>query len=113
MGFGDTRSLDQDVVELLLLGEPDDLLHQIGLEGAADATVLHPNHRLLALDQVGVVDEALVDVEGGHVVDDDGALEVLVLVLGLQDVLHHGGLARAQEPAQQGHGQQVILGFAG
>ena len=86
MGFGDTRSLDQDVVELLLLGEPHDLLHQIGLQGAADATVLHPNHCLLALDQVGVVDEALVNVEFRHVVDDDGTLEVFIVVLCLEDV---------------------------
>ena len=93
MGFGDTRSLDQDVVELLLLGEPHDLLHQIGLQGAADATVLHPNHCLLALNQVGVVDEALVNVEFSHVVDNDGTLEVLLAMFGLENMLQQGGLS--------------------
>ena len=106
------RGLYQHVVELPLLGQGDDLVHQVGLEGAAETAVLHGNN-LIALYEGGLVDETLVDVEGGHVVHDDGALKVLVLVLGLEDVLHHGGLARTQEPAQQRHGQQVILGFAG
>ena len=47
MGFGDTRRFNQDLVELLLLGESDDLLNEIGLEGA---TVLRPNHCLHVLD---------------------------------------------------------------
>ena len=47
MGFGDTRRFNQDLVELLLLGESKNLLNEIGLEGA---TVLHPNHLLHVLD---------------------------------------------------------------
>ena len=97
------------MVELLLLGQPDDLLDEIGLEGAADATVLHPHHRLLALDQVGVVDQALVDVELCHVVDDDGALELLVVMLGLKDVFEQGGLARAKEAAKESDRDQLVL----
>ena len=45
----------------------------------------------------------------GHVVDDDGAPEVLVLVLRLENVLHHGGLAGPKEAAEQGHWQEVLL----
>ena len=105
--LGHARGLDQHVVELPLLGEGDDLVHQVGLQRAAEAAVLHGDH-LVALHQSRLVDQALVDVEGGHVVDDDGAPEGRVLVLGLQDVLHHGGLARPQEPAQQGHGDKVF-----
>ena len=81
------------MVELLLLGETDDLLDEVGLECAADATVLHPHHCLLALDQVGVVDQALVDVELSHVVDNDSTLEVLVVMFRLKDVFEQGGLA--------------------
>ena len=124
--LGHARGLDQHVVELPLLGEGDDLVHQVGLKRAAEAAVLHGNHlgniflhlnifvscankiHLIALHQSRLIDQTLVDVEGGHVVDDDGAPEVLVLVLGLQDVLHHGGLARPQEPAQQGHGDKIF-----
>ena len=65
-------------------------------------------HSLVCLHEGGLVDEALVYVECGHVVHDDGALEVLGLMLGLQDVLQQRGLARTQEPAQQRHRQQGL-----
>ena len=77
------------------------------LQSAADAAVLHPDHGLVGLDQRRVVDQTLVDVELGHVVDDDGALEVLLVVLGLEDVLQQRGLAGAQEPAEQRDGHLV------
>ena len=60
------------------------------------------------LDEGGVVDEVLVDVELCHVVDDDGAPELLLGVLGLQDVLQQRRLPGAQKPAEQGHGDAVI-----
>ena len=106
--LGHARGLDQDIVELLLaLGELDDLLHQVGGEGATDATVLHPHHRLVALDQRGVVNQLLVDVELGHVVDDDGGLKVLDIVLRLEDVLQQRGLPRPEEAAKQRDRYQV------
>ena len=108
MWLGDARSLDQDVVEHLLLGEADDLLHQVRLQGAADATVLHPNHRLVALDQVGVVDQVLVNVELRHVVDNDRALELLIVMFCLEDVFQQSCLARAKEATKQGDGNQVF-----
>ena len=64
---------------------------------------------LIALHQSRLIDQTLVDVEGGHVVDDDGALEVLVVVLGLEDVLKQGGLARPEEAAEQGDGNQAVV----
>ena len=77
------------------------------LQSAADAAVLHPDHGLVGLDQRRVVDQTLVDVELGHVVDDDGALEVLLVVLGLEDVFQQRGLARPQEAAEQRDGHQA------
>ena len=99
----------ENVVKLLHLGEFDDLIAEVRLKSAADAAVLHPNHRLLALDQVCVVDQVLVNVQLRHVVDDDGALEVLVVMLGLEDVLEQGGLARPEEAAEQGDGNQAVI----
>ena len=108
--LGHARGLDQDIVELLLaLGELDDLLHQVGGEGAADATVLHPHHRLVALDQRGVVNQLLVDVELGHVVDNDGGLEILHVVLRLEDVLQQRCLPGPEEAAEEGDGHQGIV----
>ena len=66
------------------------------------------HHLLVCLHEGGLVDETLVYVECCHVVDDDGALKVLGLMLGLQDMLQQRGLARAQEPAQQRHRQQGL-----
>ena len=77
------------------------------LQSAADAAVLHPYHGLVRLYQRRVVDQTLVYVELGHVVHNDGALEVLHVMLSLEDVLQQSCLARPEEPAQQRDGHQV------
>ena len=82
-----SRSFNKDVVEHLLLGQSNDLLYKIILQSAANTSVLHSNHGLVTLDQGGVVNQALVDVELGHVVDNHGRLEVFFLMFCLQDVL--------------------------
>ena len=51
-------------------------LDKVVLQGAAEAAVLHCDH-LVALYEGRLVDQALVNVEGGQVVDDDGASEFL------------------------------------
>ena len=88
--------------ELLLLHQPDNLLHQVSLESAADAAVLHPHHRLVRLDQVRRVDQAFVNVQLRHVVHNDRALEVCVLVLVLENELEQSGFAGAEEAAEKG-----------
>ena len=93
MGLGHPGGLDDDVVELLLLGELDDLGDEVGLQSAANASILHSDHGLVALDEARVVDQALVDVDLRHVVNDDGDLEVILIMLGLEDVLQEGGLS--------------------
>ena len=96
-----SRGFNENVVELLLaLGELDNLLDQVTLESAADATILHTNHRLVTLNQRGVVNQTLVDVELRHVIDNDGTLEVLLLMLGFEDVLQQGRLAGAEEATE-------------
>ena len=42
--FRHPGGLDQHVVEHLFLGQGDDLLHQVALQRAAEASVLHRNH---------------------------------------------------------------------
>mmetsp|Transcript_25675 Transcript_25675/g.76604 ORF Transcript_25675/g.76604 Transcript_25675/m.76604 type:complete len:356 (-) Transcript_25675:8-1075(-) len=101
----DARGLDDHVVELLLLGQSDDLLHQVAPERAAHAPVVHRDH-VVALHQIGMPDEALVDVELGHVIDDHGAPELAAIrSSGLQDVLQQRGLPRAQYTRQNRHGR--------
>ena len=93
---------------MFLLSELDDLLHQVGLESAADTAVLHAHHRLLALDQRGLVDQSLVNVELRHVVHNDGALEFLLGVFGLQDVFQQSCLPGTKEPTEQGDGDEAV-----
>ena len=84
---------NEDVVKLLLaLGQLDDLLDQVGGEGAADAAVLHPHHRLVALDQRCLVYQTLVNVQLGHVIDNDGAFEAILGMFRLQDVFQQSCL---------------------
>ena len=97
MRLRDTRGFNENVVEFLLLRQLDDLLHQVGLEGAADAAILHPDHGLVTLDQGGLVNQTLVNVELGHVVDNDGTLEILFIVFGLEDMFQQSCFPRTKE----------------
>ena len=60
------------------------------------------------LDEGGVVDEVLVDVERCHVVDDDGALELLVRVFCFQNVLQQRRLPGSKETTEQGNRQTGV-----
>ena len=102
MRFRHSRGFNQNIIELLLaLSELNNLLDQVTLESATDTTILHTNHRLVTLDQRGVVDQILVNVELGHVIDNDCTLEALILVLGLEDVFQQGGLAGPEEATEE------------
>jgi hypothetical protein len=62
--LADAAALDDDVVEFLQLGEPDQLLEEVAAEGAADAAVLQGDDLLLGLCQaVGLLDQGCVDVD--------------------------------------------------
>ena len=98
-----SRSFNKDVVEHLLLGQSNDLLYKIVLQSAANTSILHPNHILVTLDQGGLINQTLVNVKLGHVIDDDSSPEGLVLMFILEDVLEQGGLTRAKEPAEKSH----------
>ena len=103
-----SRGFDQHVVEQLLLSEGNDLVDKVALESAAEAAVLHRNH-LVALHESRLVNQTLVNVQGGHVVHDDGALEAFLGMLGLQDVFHQGGLSGTKESTEQRHRQQFVI----
>ena len=78
------------------------------MESAANTSVLHPNHGLVTLDQGGVVNQALVDVELGHVVDNDGTFEVLLLMFSLEDMLQQSCFPGPQKPAEKSDRDQVV-----
>ena len=76
-----TRSLDQDVIELLLLYQAEDLLDQIGLESTADTAVLE-RYKVLVLfvDNAALLDQLSVNINLADIVDDDGDLIALLVV---------------------------------
>lgn len=66
LGLADAAALDDDVVELLQLGQADQLLEQVAAEGAADATVLQGDDLFIGPGQpVRLADEGGVDVDAG------------------------------------------------
>ena len=55
-----------------------------------------------------MVDEALVNVEFRHVIDDDGTLEVIIVMFCLEDVFQQRCFARTEEATKQGDRNQVV-----
>ena len=51
---------------------------------------------------------ALVDVELGHVIDNDGTFEVLLFMLSLQNMFQQSCFARPKEAAEERDGYQVL-----
>jgi len=98
----DAARLDHQVVEPAVVGQRLDLGEQVLPHRAADAAVRHFHQALLGLDEVRLfVDERGVDVDLGHVVDDDGDAAVLGVV---EDVLEKCRLAGAEVAGENGNG---------
>ena len=78
--FADARCLYDDVVKLSHLHEIGELFHEVHLQGAADATVLQGDERIVLLvHDAALLDEACIDVHLTDVVDDDGKLNALAV----------------------------------
>ncbi len=102
----DARSLDQEIVEALLGGEPAHLRQQVVAQGAADAAVAHLDELLLRLRQAAALaHEVSVDVHLRHVVDDDGDALALAVV---EYVVQQRRLAGAEEAREHGDGQASV-----
>ena len=75
VGFKHPGGLDEVVVELLILGELDDL----GDELQRAAALLDSNHKLVAMDKAAFVNQVLVNVSLRHAVDYKGTIEILLM----------------------------------
>ncbi len=68
--FADAARLDYEVVELLHTGDFVNLLNQVALQGAADATVLKCHETLVLLSHnAALLDEVSINVHFAYVVD--------------------------------------------
>ena len=98
-GFADSAGFNHDVVELSVSGEFVELLHEIHLQGAADASVLqgHETVVLLANDSA-FLDQGGVHVDFAEVVDYHGELDSLSVG---EYAVQQSGLSAAEITGQQ------------
>ena len=105
-GLADTAGLNDDVVELLHGNDVVQLLYQIHLEGAADATVLQGDEAVvLSAHDAAFLDEVGVNVHFANIVDDNG--ETNAAAVG-EDAIQEGGFAAAQITREQQNGNVVF-----
>ena len=99
--FTDARCLDDDVVKLLHLHQVGELLHQIHLQGAADAAVLQGHKRVVLLvHDAALLDKVGIDVHFSEVVHDDREAYALLI---LQNAVEQGRFSAAQISGEQQH----------
>jgi hypothetical protein len=102
-GVGHARGFDEDVVELVpAFHQVAEDADQVAAPGAADATVVHLEDLFLGAD-----DQLLVDADLAELVLDDGDA---LAVLGGEDVVEQGRLARPEEAGQDGDGDTGVVG---
>jgi|GEM_PF-9468 len=106
--LGDSRGLDQQIVEAVLGGEAGDLDEEVLAQSAADAPVCHLDQLFGRAIQAGAAatDQVCVNVDLAHVVDDHG--HPLAFAVG-QHMVEDGGLASAEEPREHG-GRKLLHG---
>ena len=100
-GFADAARFNENVVEAAGGDEIENLLHEIVLEGAADAAVGKGNEAAFHLHVAAFFDERGVDVDFADVVDDDG--DLVAFLIG-KHVIEQRGLARAEVAGENGDG---------
>ena len=93
-GLADAGGFDHDVVELLLRGYVVELLNEVHLQRAADASVLQCYEAVVFLsDHSAFGYQVGIDVHFANVVDDHGKLYSFAVV---EDPVEQGSLAAAQ-----------------
>ena len=99
--FADAACFDDDVVELLECDDVIELLHEVHLECAADASVLQGDEAVvLSPDDASLLYEVGVDVHFPQVVDDNGKAYAATVC---EDAVQKCCLAAAQITCEQQH----------
>ena len=91
------------MVEALLRRERRERREQVLAERAADAPIRQLDHLLLLLQHAAVTHELRIDIDGGHVVHDDGDASPGTIV---EHVVEKRRLARAKEAREHRDGQR-------
>ncbi|MEI9894137.1 MAG: hypothetical protein WDN28_09685 [Chthoniobacter sp.] len=97
-GIGDTRGLDEQVIEAALLHQALHTFHEILAHGAAQAAVGKLEH-IVGLFHQGAIDADLADL-----IDDHGELVAVIL---LEDVVEERGFAGAEKAGEDGDRDRI------
>src|SRR3990167_8128540 len=101
--LGNTRRLDQQVIETPVTGQTPDLLQQVLTQGAADAAVAHFHQLFFAAVEADIaLHFAAIDVDFTHVIDDYRDLEAFAVT---QNVIEHGAFAGTEKAGEHGDGK--------
>jgi hypothetical protein len=102
--FGNPGRFDQQVVETSLIGQSPHFLEKIVAQRAADAAIGHLDELLVGARQVGspFTNEARVDVDLAHIVDDDRDPQAFTVV---KNVIEQRRLAGTEEAGKDSHGK--------
>ncbi len=104
--LGNTGGLDHQIIETPFSGQPLHLFQQILAQRAANAAVAHLHQLFLGAVQAHLlVDQAGVDVDLAHVVDDYRHPAAVAII---EYVVEHRGLAGAQKPGQHRDRQTLV-----
>ena len=102
VGQRHARRLDHDPVRVDALAQPLERLHELVRELAADAAAAELDERL-----VTAAEQRAVDAELAELVRHDREAQALRARVGEQ-VAHERGLARAQKPGNEQHGDAPL-----
>mmetsp|Transcript_17540 Transcript_17540/g.41277 ORF Transcript_17540/g.41277 Transcript_17540/m.41277 type:complete len:229 (-) Transcript_17540:595-1281(-) len=108
-GLRDSGALDEEVVKTLFSRQLGDVLNQVLSQRAANASILHLDHLVLASQNLGAgLHKHGIDVDLGHVVDNDShAMPILVL----KHVREQRGLPSSKEATQHSYRQLPFRGL--
>ena len=97
--FADTRCFDNNIVETILVDQIVQLLDEVHLQGATDATVLQSYERVVVLtDDTTLLNEICIDIHFADIVDDNRKTNALLIG---QDAIEKGCLTTAQITGEQ------------
>ena len=98
-GLADSAGFDYNIVEAAVCGQLVELLHEIHLKGAADASVLEGDEAVVLLPyDSALLDQGGVHVDFAEVIDDHGELDTFSVG---EYAVQQSGLSAAEITGQQ------------
>ena len=107
--FADASALDDQVVKATIEGQLFDLNQQVFTQRAANTAVVHLHHFCIHARDT-IPQQCFINVDAGHVVDDDGDFATVVAC---QEVVENGCFACAKKAGEHSDGKAIVRGWSG